>query len=113
MSFVFRTQPFYNLLAFYFRAQIRTGQKYSHPSYSLKFFSLFVKVTTETSGSFKDSSPELIKELKRSFTKMSDCEERKDELKKRLTPLQYHVTQEKGTERYNNNVSVIAIFLLN
>lgn len=24
----------------------------------------------------------------------------KEELKKRLTPLQYHVTQEKGTERY-------------
>lgn len=24
----------------------------------------------------------------------------KEELKKRLTPVQYHVTQEKGTERY-------------
>jgi peptide methionine sulfoxide reductase MsrB len=24
----------------------------------------------------------------------------KAELKKRLTPMQYHVTQEKGTERY-------------
>lgn len=24
----------------------------------------------------------------------------KEELKKRLTPLQWHVTQEKGTERY-------------
>lgn len=34
--------------------------------------------------------------------KMSDSEKdqnAKAELKKRLTPLQYHVTQEKGTER--------------
>jgi len=30
---------------------------------------------------------------------MSDSEDKKAELKKRLTPLQYHVTQEKGTER--------------
>jgi hypothetical protein len=31
----------------------------------------------------------------------SDKEQRaKAELKKRLTPVQYHVTQEKGTERY-------------
>ncbi|XP_022202108.2 peptide methionine sulfoxide reductase MsrB isoform X2 [Nilaparvata lugens] len=30
---------------------------------------------------------------------MSDSEARKAELKKRLTPIQYHVTQEKGTER--------------
>lgn len=29
---------------------------------------------------------------------MTDTE-KKEELKKRLTPLQYHVTQEKGTER--------------
>lgn len=30
---------------------------------------------------------------------MSDHEDKKSELKNRLTPLQYHVTQEKGTER--------------
>uniref|UniRef100_A0A1B6L489 Peptide-methionine (R)-S-oxide reductase n=2 Tax=Graphocephala atropunctata TaxID=36148 RepID=A0A1B6L489_9HEMI len=33
------------------------------------------------------------------FVTMSDSDEKKAELKKRLTPLQYHVTQEKGTER--------------
>lgn len=33
------------------------------------------------------------------FGTMSDSENKKAELKKRLTPLEYHVTQEKGTER--------------
>lgn len=36
---------------------------------------------------------------KLNFSNMSDSEDKKAELKKRLTPLQYHVTQEKGTER--------------
>jgi hypothetical protein len=31
----------------------------------------------------------------------------KAELKKRLTPMQYHVTQEKGTERYGYSWKVI------
>lgn len=30
---------------------------------------------------------------------MSDPEDKKADLKNRLTPIQYHVTQEKGTER--------------
>ncbi|XP_065212702.1 methionine-R-sulfoxide reductase B1 isoform X2 [Planococcus citri] len=34
----------------------------------------------------------------RNFAKMTDVD-KKEDLKKRLTPLQYHVTQEKGTER--------------
>ncbi|KAF6206841.1 hypothetical protein GE061_018077 [Apolygus lucorum] len=35
-------------------------------------------------------------DLSKSFAKMTD---NKEDLKKKLTPLQYHVTQEKGTER--------------
>lgn len=33
------------------------------------------------------------------FGTMSNSDDKKSELKKRLTPLEYHVTQEKGTER--------------
>ncbi|KAG8335249.1 hypothetical protein J6590_072995 [Homalodisca vitripennis] len=44
------------------------------------------------------TSPSIINWSKKLST-MSDSEEKKAELKKRLTPLQYHVTQEKGTER--------------
>lgn len=35
----------------------------------------------------------------RQFATMSDSEGKKAELKEKLTPLQYHITQEKGTER--------------
>lgn len=35
----------------------------------------------------------------RKFATMSDSDDKKAELKERLTPLQYHITQEKGTER--------------
>lgn len=42
----------------------------------------------------------LVSYQSRKYTsKMSDNEDKRVELKKRLTPLQYHVTQEKGTER--------------
>jgi peptide methionine sulfoxide reductase MsrB len=40
---------------------------------------------------------------------MSDTDKEqnaKAELKKRLTPMQYHVTQEKGTERYGYGQSI-------
>ena len=48
----------------------------------------------------KDSSPE-IQKLKASCKDTATCPVKypKDELKERLTPLQYRVTQEKGTER--------------
>ncbi|XP_054270893.1 peptide methionine sulfoxide reductase MsrB isoform X2 [Macrosteles quadrilineatus] len=37
--------------------------------------------------------------LIRKCSNMSDSEDKKGDLKKKLTPIQYHVTQEKGTER--------------
>lgn len=37
--------------------------------------------------------------ISRQFATMSDSDGKKAELKEKLTPLQYHITQEKGTER--------------
>ncbi|KAM6293567.1 methionine-R-sulfoxide reductase B3 isoform 3-T3 [Porphyrio hochstetteri] len=47
-----------------------------------------------------DVSPHGLKENKRSCRDKKDCKVvfSQEELRKRLTPLQYHVTQEKGTE---------------
>lgn len=58
----------------------------------------FVKVTNKKPASFHQEC--LVSCQSRKYSnKMSDNEDKRAELKKRLTPLQYHVTQEKGTER--------------
>lgn len=74
---------------------------------------------SRTSSSLPKKTPTFL--LLQSLTTMGDSqaeerkkeiEARKAELKKRLTPLQYHVTQEKGTERYSV-WKLILFFLFN
>lgn len=58
----------------------------------------FVKVKNIKPANFHQEC--LVSNQSRKYTnKMSDNEDKRGELKNRLTPLQYHVTQEKGTER--------------
>lgn len=99
MSFLARIQPYNIVLFSFFRHQIRTGYRYFYPFYTTQTVSLFFKDTSGASRIFGGSAKELINLTSRCYCKMSDTEDRKAELKKRLTPLQYHVTQEKGTER--------------
>ncbi|XP_075236883.1 methionine sulfoxide reductase SelR isoform X2 [Lycorma delicatula] len=99
MSLIVKLQPLNSLLSSISRAQIRTGYRFFYPSYSTEIVSLFFKVTPGRFYIYQGSGSAAGKQFDRSYNKMSDAEERKAELKKRLTPLQYHVTQEKGTER--------------
>uniref|UniRef100_A0A1B6DF14 Peptide-methionine (R)-S-oxide reductase n=1 Tax=Clastoptera arizonana TaxID=38151 RepID=A0A1B6DF14_9HEMI len=60
----------------------------------IKYFKNLCNVDVVTNTLSSD-----FQQLRNFSINMSDTEDKKSELKKRLTPLQYHVTQEKGTER--------------
>ncbi|KAF2974673.1 hypothetical protein EK904_001540, partial [Melospiza melodia maxima] len=76
----------------------------------LVFMLAFILVTSRLRDPFQ--SPNLIPSMENQMEEGGSCRDKKDckvvfsqeELRKRLTPLQYHVTQEKGTERISTLV---------